>query len=125
MTKIATREAYGVALAKAGANNPNVVVLDADLSKSTETDVFAKAYPERFFDMGIAEQNMYGVAAGLAASGKVPVASTFAMFAAGRAFEIIRNSISYQNLNLKFSSLMLRSEAQCKSLRYSCGPNCW
>lgn len=101
MSKIATREAYGVALAKAGAVNPKVVVLDADLSKSTKTDVFAKAYPERFFDMGIAEQNMYGVAAGLAASGKIPVASTFAMFAAGRAFEIIRNSVCYPKLNVK------------------------
>lgn len=101
MSKIATREAYGVALAKAGAANPKVVVLDADLSKSTKTDVFAKAYPERFFDMGIAEQNMYGVAAGLAASGKIPVASTFAMFAAGRAFEIIRNSVCYPKLNVK------------------------
>lgn len=101
MSKIATREAYGVALAKAGATNPKVVVLDADLSKSTKTDVFAKAYPERFFDMGIAEQNMYGVAAGLAASGKIPVASTFAMFAAGRAFEIIRNSVCYPKLNVK------------------------
>lgn len=101
MSKIATREAYGVALAKAGDSNPKVVVLDADLSKSTKTDVFAKAHPDRFFDMGIAEQNMYGVAAGLAASGKVPVASTFAMFAAGRAFEIIRNSICYPKLNVK------------------------
>lgn len=101
MSKIATREAYGVALAKAGERNSKVVVLDADLSKSTKTDVFAKAFPERFFDMGIAEQNMYGVAAGLAASGKIPVASTFAMFAAGRAFEIIRNSICYPKLNVK------------------------
>ncbi len=101
MTKMATREAYGNALAKIGAKNPKVVVLDADLSKSTKTDVFAKACPERFFDMGIAEQNMYGVAAGMAASGKIPVASTFAMFAAGRAFEIIRNSICYPKLNVK------------------------
>lgn len=101
MSKIATREAYGVALAKIGKTNPNVVVLDADLSKSTKTDVFAKAFPERFFEMGIAEQNMYGVAAGMAASGKIPVASTFAMFAAGRAFEIIRNSICYPKLNVK------------------------
>ncbi len=101
MSKIATREAYGVALAKIGETNNKVVVLDADLSKSTKTDVFAKAFPERFFDMGIAEQNMMGVAAGLAASGKIPVASTFAMFAAGRAFEVIRNSICYPKLNVK------------------------
>lgn len=101
MSKVATREAYGVALAKIGAVNNNVVVLDADLSKSTKTDVFAKECPDRFFDMGIAEQNMYGVAAGLAAAGKIPVASTFAMFAAGRAFEIIRNSICYPKLNVK------------------------
>lgn len=101
MAKIATREAYGVALAKIGEKNNKVVVLDADLSKSTKTDVFAKAFPERFFDMGIAEQNMMGVAAGLAASGKIPVASTFAMFAAGRAFEVIRNSICYPKLNVK------------------------
>ncbi len=101
MSKIATREAYGVALAKIGEKNNQVVVLDADLSKSTKTDVFAKAFPERFFDMGIAEQNMMGVAAGLAASGKIPVASTFAMFAAGRAFEVIRNSICYPKLNVK------------------------
>lgn len=100
-TKIATREAYGIALAKIGEKNPNVVVLDADLSKSTKTDVFAKTCPDRFFDMGIAEQNMMGVAAGMAASGKIPVASTFAMFAAGRAFEIIRNSICYPKLNVK------------------------
>lgn len=101
MSKIATREAYGVALAKIGAKNPKVVVLDADLSKSTKTDVFAKEFPERFFEMGIAEQNMYGVSAGFAAAGKIPVASTFAMFAAGRAFEIIRNSICYPKLNVK------------------------
>ncbi len=101
MSKIATREAYGIALARIGAANDKVVVLDADLSKSTKTDVFAKNCPERFFDMGIAEQNMYGVSAGLAASGKIPVASTFAMFAAGRAFEVIRNSICYPKLNVK------------------------
>ena len=101
MSKIATREAYGVALAKIGAQNSKVVVLDADLSKSTKTDVFAKEFPERFFEMGIAEQNMYGVSAGFAAAGKIPVASTFAMFAAGRAFEVIRNSICYPKLNVK------------------------
>jgi transketolase len=99
--KMATREAYGEALAALGAQYPEIVVLDADLSKSTKTDVFAKKYPERFFDMGIAEQNMMGVAAGMAAGGLKPFASTFAMFAAGRAFEIIRNSICYPNLSVR------------------------
>lgn len=99
--KIATREAYGNALVKLGEMNKNIVVLDADLSKSTKTNNFKEAYPERFFNMGIAEQNLMGVSAGLAAAGKVPFASTFAMFAAGRAFEIIRNSICYPKLNVK------------------------
>lgn len=101
MAKIATREAYGKALVKMGKENQNIVVLDADLSKSTKTADFGKEFPERFFNMGIAEQNLYGVSAGLAASGKIPFASTFAMFAAGRAFEIIRNSICYPKLNVK------------------------
>ncbi len=92
MQKIATRDAYGKTLLTLGAKNDNVVVLDADLSKSTKTYDFKVAHPDRFFNMGIAEQNMMGVAAGLAAAGKVPFASTFAVFAAGRAFEIIRNS---------------------------------
>ena len=91
----ATREAYGNALLALGAEREDLIVMDADLSGSTKTGVFAKAYPERFFNMGIAEQNMYAAAAGLALSGKVVCASTFAMFAAGRAFEIIRNSIGY------------------------------
>ena len=99
--KQATRQAYGDALVELGANNKDLVVMDADLSKSTMTVGFSKAFPERFFNMGIAEQNMYGVAAGLAASGKTVVASTFAMFATGRAFEIIRNSIGYPHLNVK------------------------
>lgn len=99
--KMATRQAYGEALVEIGEKNKNLVVMDADLSKSTMTAAFSKAYPERFFNMGIAEQNMYGVAAGLASSGKTVVASTFAMFAAGRAFEIIRNSIGYPKLNVK------------------------
>ena len=99
--KMATRQAYGEALVEMGAKRKDLVVMDADLSKSTMTANFGKAYPERFFNMGIAEQNMYGAAAGLAASGKVVVASTFAMFAAGRAFEIIRNSICYPKLNVK------------------------
>lgn len=101
LKKMATREAYGEVLAELGKKHPEIVALDADLSKSTKTDVFAKAFPERFFDMGIAEQNMMGVAAGMAASGLVPFASTFAMFAAGRAFEIIRNSICYPNLKVR------------------------
>lgn len=99
--KIATRAAYGEFLVEEGKTNPNLVVLDADLSASTKTNGFAKAYPDRFFDMGIAEQNMMGVAAGLALSGKTVCASSFAMFAAGRAFEIIRNSIGYTKANVK------------------------
>ena len=99
--KMATREAYGNTLKELGAKYPNLVVMDADLSGSTKTSVFAKEYPERFFNMGIAEQNMYGAAAGLALSGKIVCASTFAMFASGRAFEIIRNSIGYIHANVK------------------------
>ncbi|KAB3534177.1 transketolase family protein [Alkaliphilus pronyensis] len=101
INKIATRDAYGEALVELGKNNPNVVVLDADLSKSTKTHGFSKKYPERFFNVGIAEQNLIGMAAGLAAAGKIPFASTFAMFATGRAFEIIRNSVAYPKLNVK------------------------
>ena len=99
--KIATREAYGKALVKLGKINDNVVVLDADLSKSTKTNDFLKAYPNRFFNMGIAEQNLVGAACGFAAAGKIPFASTFAMFATGRAFEVIRNSVCYPKLNVK------------------------
>ena len=99
--KIATREAYGKALAALANTNENVVVLDADLSKSTKTADFKAVDPERFFNMGIAEGNMMGVAAGLSTCGKVPFVSTFAMFAAGRAFEQIRNSICYPKLNVK------------------------
>ena len=101
MSKIATREAYGKALVKLGQINEDVVVLDADLSKSTKTNDFFKAYPKRFFNMGIAEQNLIGAACGFAAAGKIPFASTFAMFASGRAFEIIRNSACYPKLNVK------------------------
>ena len=89
--KIATREGYGDGLAELGAVNPNVVVLDADLAAATKTGVFKKAFPERFFDCGIAEGNMMGIAAGLATTGKIPFASTFAMFAAGRAYEQVRD----------------------------------
>ncbi|PAB58763.1 transketolase family protein [Anaeromicrobium sediminis] len=101
MTKIATRVAYGEALVELGQKNENVVVLDADLSKSTKTNGFLQEFPNRFFNMGIAEQNLMGTAAGLSTCGKIPFASTFAMFASGRAFEIIRNSICYPKLNVK------------------------
>ena len=98
--KIATREAYGKTLVELGADH-DFVVLDADLAEATKTCYFAKAYPNRFFDCGIAEGNMVGIAAGLAAAGKTVVASSFAMFAAGRAFEQIRNSVAYPHLNVK------------------------
>lgn len=100
----ATREAYGEALKEAGGRYPDIIVLDADLSKSTKTNVFQKAYPERHFNTGIAEQNLMGVAAGLAAAGKIPFASTFAMFATGRAYEQVRNSICYPKLNVKIAA---------------------
>ena len=102
--KIATRDSYGNALAELGTAHENVVVLDADLAAATKTGVFKKAHPERFIDCGIAESNMMGVAAGLAAAGKVPFATSFAMFAAGRAFEQIRNSIGYPKLNVKIGA---------------------
>ncbi|MCL2383286.1 MAG: transketolase family protein [Oscillospiraceae bacterium] len=97
----ATRASYGEALAELGAKNSNIVVLDADLSGATKTAGFAKAFPDRFFNMGIAEQDMFSTAAGLATAGKVPFASTFAMFASGRSYDQIRNSICYPNLNVK------------------------
>lgn len=103
MAKKATRESYGAALAEFGADK-NIVVLDADLSKSTKTDCFKKVYPERFINVGIAEGNMMSVAAGLASTGKIVFASSFAMFAAGRAFEQIRNSIAYPKLNVKIGA---------------------
>lgn len=102
--KIATRESYGNALVELGAKHPEVVVLDADLAAATKTGVFKKAYPERHIDCGIAECNMIGVAAGLATTGKVPFASSFAMFAAGRAFEQVRNSVGYPKLNVKIGA---------------------
>ncbi len=101
---IATREAYGKALAEFGAKYEKLVVLDADLANATKTDLFKKEYPERHFDCGIAEANMTCVAAGLAASGFVPFASTFAMFASGRAFEQVRNSVGYPHLNVKIGA---------------------
>lgn len=104
MIKKATRESYGEALAELADKYENLVVLDADLAAATKTGVFKKACPERFFDCGIAEANMMGVAAGLATCGMIPFASTFAMFAAGRAFEIIRNSIGYPHLNVKIGA---------------------
>lgn len=102
--KIATRESYGKALVELGGEHPDIVVLDADLAAATKTGMFKKAYPDRFIDCGIAEGNMMGVAAGLAAAGKVPFASSFAMFAAGRAFEQVRNSIGYPHLNVKIGA---------------------
>ncbi|TWJ32516.1 transketolase subunit B [Geobacter argillaceus] len=98
---IATRDAYGEVLAELGAENADVVVLDADLSGSTKTAVFARKFPERFFNMGIAEANMIGTAAGLAAAGKIPFASTFAIFAVGRAWEQMRQSVAYPKANVK------------------------
>lgn len=102
--KIATREAYGKALAEFGESYPNMVVLDADLAAATKTGVFKKKFPDRHIDCGIAESNMMGIAAGLSLTGKIPVASTFAMFAAGRAFEQVRNSIGYPHLNVKIGA---------------------
>ncbi len=99
--KVATRKSYGEALEQLGKENPNVVVLDADLAGATKTDMFAKQFPDRFFDMGIAEANMMATAAGFATCGKIPYASTFAVFAAGRAYDQIRNSICYPKLNVK------------------------
>ena len=102
--KIATRDSYGKALAELGAEHENIVVLDADLAGATKTGIFQKAFPERHFDCGIAEANMVCVAAGLSTTGLVPFASSFAMFAAGRAFEQVRNSIGYPHLNVKIGA---------------------
>ena len=104
MKKVATRDSYGNALAALGAEHDNLVVLDADLAGATKTGVFMKAFPERHFDFGIAEANMICAAAGMSTTGLVPFASTFAMFAAGRAFEQIRNSIGYPHLNVKIGA---------------------
>ncbi|MEG2597144.1 MAG: transketolase C-terminal domain-containing protein, partial [Oscillospiraceae bacterium] len=104
ITKIATRESYGNTLAELSLTMKNLVVLDADLAAATKTQLFKDQCPERFFDCGIAESNMMGVAAGLATTGKIVFASSFAMFAAGRAFEIIRNSIGYPHLNVKIGA---------------------
>jgi len=102
--KIATRESYGNALAEMGKNYDNLVVLDADLAAATKTGIFKKAFPERHIDCGIAECNMVGIAAGLASTGKIPFVSSFAMFAAGRAFEQVRNSVCYPKLNVKIGA---------------------
>ena len=99
--KKATRESYGEALVSLGKENENVVVLDADLSEATKTNMFAKEFPERFFDIGIAEANMIGIASGLASAGKIPYTSTFAAFVAGRSYDQIRCSIAYPKLNVK------------------------
>ena len=104
LKKIATRESYGNALAELGREHEDVVVLDADLAGATKTSIFKKAFPDRHIDCGIAEANMMGIAAGLATTGMVPFASTFAMFAAGRAFEQVRNSIGYPHLNVKIGA---------------------
>ena len=102
--KIATRESYGNALKELGAENPNVIVLDADLAGATNTSVFKKAFPDRFFDCGIAESNMVSIAAGIATTGRIPFCSTFAMFAAGRAYEQVRNAVGYPHLNVKIGA---------------------
>ena len=102
--KIATRESYGNALTELGAEYPDLLVLDADLAAATKTSIFKKAYPERHIDCGIAECNMVGIAAGLAATGKIPFVSSFAMFVAGRAFEQVRNSVGYPLLNVKIGA---------------------
>ncbi len=104
VVKIATRDSYGNALVECGKENPNLVVLDADLAEATKTGIFKKAFPERHIDCGIAECNMVGIAAGLAATGKIPFVSSFAMFAAGRAFEQVRNSVAYPHLNVKIGA---------------------
>ena len=101
--EVATRQAYGEALAELGENNEDIVALDADLSKSTKSALFAAKFPERFFDVGVAEANMIGTAAGLAVAGKIPFASSFAVFSTGRCFDQIRVSVAYSNLNVKIA----------------------
>lgn len=104
VVKVATRDSYGNALVECAKENPNLVVLDADLAEATKTSIFKKAFPERHIDCGIAESNMVGIAAGLAATGKIPFVSSFAMFVAGRAFEQVRNSVGYPHLNVKIGA---------------------
>ena len=110
--KIATRQSYGEALLELGKENEEVVVLDADLAGATKTNIFAKEYPNRFFNLGIAEANMLGTAAGLATCGKIPYASTFAVFATGRGYDQIRNSICYPNLNVKICATHCRGHSR-------------
>lgn len=104
MDKIATRDAYGEKLVELGSRNKDIVVLDADLAKSTKTVLFKKKFPDRFFDMGVAEQNLIGTAAGLSLTGKIPFASTFAVFATGRAYDQLRNTVCYSRLNVRVVS---------------------
>ena len=104
MDKIATRDAYGEKLVELGSKNKDIVVLDADLAKSTKTILFKKKFPERFFDMGVAEQNLIGTAAGLSLAGKIPFASTFAIFATGRTYDQLRNTVCYSRLNVRVVS---------------------
>ena len=118
--KIATRESYGNALVELGKKYDNVVVLDADLAAATKTGVFKKAFPERHFDCGIAECNMVDVAAGLSTMGLVPFASSFAMFAAGRAFEQIRNTLGYPHNNVKIGATPIRDLFICGSAVWRC-----
>lgn len=110
--RIATRQSYGEALEELGEENKEIVVLDADLAGATKTDIFAKKFPDRFFDMGIAEANMLGTAAGLATCGKIPYASTFAVFATGRGYDQIRNSICYPKLNVKICATHSRNHSR-------------
>ena len=130
MVKKATRESFGETVTALAAEYPEIVVLDADLAAATKTGIFKKAYPERFFDCGIAECNMVGVAAGLATCGKIPFAASFAMFSAGRAFEQVRNSVGYPKLNVKIvgstpASLSVKTALHISAARTlrSCAPS--
>jgi len=127
---MATRDAYGITLVELGKKNPDIVVLDADLSCSTKTAKFAKVFPDRFFNMGISEQDMIGTAAGLALTGKIPFASTFAIFATGRAWEQIRQTVCYSNANVKdvatnMEELQLEKMVQLISIRGYCPHACY
>ena len=107
--KIATRQSFGEALKLLGDENENIVVLDSDLSTATKSNIFAKAHPDRFFDIGIAEQNMIGIASGMATCGKIPYACSFAVFVTGRVYDQIRSSVAYPNLNVKICGTHSRS----------------
>ena len=127
VTKIATRVSYGNALVELAKEHDDVYVLDADLAAATQTAIFKKEFPERHIDCGIAECNMIGIAAGLAATGKVPFASSFAMFAAGRAFEQVRNSVGYPHLNVQpmpeFPSVKTVQRTSVMRILRSCAPS--